>query len=54
MAPPIIEYMNLVKKYKTPKAKQVQEFLKSKGHDKVLTQRVEVLTKLMSLKDVLK
>ncbi len=54
MVPPILQYVNLVKQHKGHRAKPVQDFVKTQRQDKVLTQRIETVTKLMGLKQLLK
>ena len=48
--PVIIEYTNLLHKYRDPNAAPVKEFLKSHSSDKVFLRRAEALNKVFQLK----
>jgi hypothetical protein len=51
--PLIIEYTNLLHKYRDPAAAPVKEFLQKHSSDKVLLQRAQALNKVFRLKQEL-
>ncbi len=53
MQPPIIEYTNLLHRYRDPNAKQIKEFLQKHSEDKVFLKRAQTLNKLFKLKETL-
>ncbi len=48
--PLIIEYTNLLHKYRDPKAAPVKDFLKKHSSDKLLAKRAKALNKVFRLK----